>query len=482
MADELGRPCLVPLAATIRGCADPAGVFFSIRRRGPPSYLLESAEGPQQVARYSVIGQGALLHLQVEGEEPKLSGRPDLVEAARERVGKAEGTDALAVLREAMFFKDVKVPEVISRYLLGAVGYISYDFVRSMVDIGSKAIDDLKHPQLEFVLPECTIVFDHLRNETHYCSPLLLTASSDTRDACARAVERLKELVTVKKITPSGPQPKVTASSNLTKAEFERAVETAQGYIRAGDILQVVLSRRIELRPAPKLEQFYSSLRRMNPSPYMFFLDLLGRSVVGSSPEILVRVAGREVVTRPIGGTRRRGRDEEEDKKIERELLTDEKERKEHMMLLCLAREDLSKVARAGSVKIEDFMTTERYSHVMHLVSTVRGVLRDDRDGFDALRTNFPAGTVVGAPRLRAMEIIEELEPVRRGIYAGGVGSLSYTGDVDFAIAIRTLIAEGGRGYVQAGAGIVADSVPWKEYLETENKSKALLHAAGIGA
>lgn len=481
IADGLSRPCLIPVVATVDGCADPAGIYLSIRAPHRPSYLLESAEGPGEAARYSVVGYNALLYVAVRDSVLEVGGRPDIAELAMERAERVRHVaDPLEVLKEAMFLKTAQVPAVSSHYMLGAVGYISYDFVRSIVDVGNHTIDDLRHPDVEFMLPERMVIFDHLEGRTHYCSLLFLTDGSDVDDTYERAVENVRELAVIKPILKTETQPKITMHSNIKKAEFENGVEVAKRYIRAGDVIQVVLSRRIELEPAPNLDQFYTNLKRINPSPYMFFLDFPKRSVIGSSPEILVKVDGRDVVTCPIAGTRRRGKDSGEDEALERDLLADEKERAEHVMLVDLARNDIGRVSDFGTVGMRDFMKVEKYSHIQHLVTTVVGRLRKDMDELDALRAAFPAGTVAGAPKVRAMEIIEELEPTRRGIYAGAIGSFSYTGQADLAITIRTLVAEGGKAHIQVGAGIVSDSVPWKEYYETENKARALLIAAGV--
>ncbi|MEM2907709.1 MAG: anthranilate synthase component I family protein [Candidatus Hadarchaeales archaeon] len=481
LAEELGRPCLIPLTATVAGCQDPARVYFALRRPYLPSYLLESAEGKGQAARYSIVGTDPLLYVAARDRVLEVGGKRCVVELAKARAERVRRTaDPLEVLRKAMLFDDMRVQETLGpRYMLGAVGYISYDFVRFLVDLDSLAVDDLRHPELEFMLPGKVVVFDHLDGLTHYCSLMLLAEGSDVEEEYKRASKELAELASTEAAVDAGQKLRPAISSNMKRAEFEDRIRVAKGYIRAGDAIQIVLSRRIELRPAPSLDRFYLDLRRINPSPYMFFLDLPERSVVGSSPEILVKVDGREVVTRPIAGTRRRGKDEREDQALERELLSDEKERAEHLMLVDLARNDLGRISEFNSVEVREFMRVEKYSHVQHLVSTVAARLREGCDGFDALRATFPAGTVTGAPKVRAMEIIEELEPTRRGIYAGAVGSISYTGQVDLAITIRTLVAERGRGYIQVGAGIVADSSPWKEYLETENKARALLSAAG---
>lgn len=481
IADEYGRPCLIPVVKTVSGCADPTGVYLGIRRPYRPSYLLESAEGPGEAARYSIIGFDALLYVAVRDGVLEVGGRPDITDLAMKRADTVRHvTDPVEVLKEAMFLKTAKTPAVSSRYMLGAVGYLSYDFIRSLVNIGNHTIDDLRHPEIEFMLPERMIIFDHIGNQTHYSSLLFLTDSSEVDLAYKRAAVNIRELAEIEPIFKTEVQPKITISSNIQRAEFEKNVDVAKKYIRAGDVIQVVLSRRIELDPAPNLERFYVNLKRINPSPYMFFLDFPKRSIVGSSPEILVKVDDRDVMTRPIAGTRRRGKDSDEDKALEKDLLEDEKERAEHLMLVDLARNDIGRVSEFNTVSMKDFMRVEKYGHVQHLVTTVEGRLRNDRDEFDALRATFPAGTVTGAPKVRAMEIIEELEPTRRGIYAGGIGSISYTGQADIAITIRTLVVERGKAHIQVGAGIVSDSVPWKEYYETENKARALLSAAGV--
>jgi anthranilate synthase component 1 len=478
-ADKLNRPCLLPVVSTIDGCQDPAKLYLAGRRTGQPSYLLESAEGPGEAARYSIMGTNPILYVRIKGGEYRIDGRRDLIEATS---GKIRGKkDALEILKDVMMLKDMSVPAVASRYMLGVVGYIGYDYVRSLVDVGSHPADDLNQPETEFMLPERMIIFDHVGRRTHYCSLMLLLDGCDVQEEYGRARSNLKELAGLEEINPRADGgPTIRMRSNVAKSKFEHQVERVKRYIRAGDVIQTVLSRRIELAPAPPLGRFYLNLRRINPSPYMFFLDFPERSIVGSSPEILVRVEGRRVVTRPIAGTRRLGKNKADEAAMERELLSDEKERAEHVMLVDLGRNDLGRVSKFGSVEVTDFMKVEKYSHVQHLVTNVVGEMREDRDAFDAFRATFPAGTVTGAPKVRAMEIIDELEPTRRGIYAGAVGSFSYTGDADLAITIRTLVAERGKGYVQVGAGVVADSVPWKEYYETENKARALLRAAGV--
>ncbi len=481
IANELNRPCLIPVETTIEGYQDPARLYLALRQLSKPSYLLESADAPGEAARYSVIGTEPLLHVKVKGKDCQITGRSDIVTLSRDNVDKSRKEDALDILQSAMLFDKIDVPKMTLRYVHGLAGYISYDYVRSQVDIGDNTIDDMGHPDLEFIFPSKMIVFDRMSNATNYRSAFMLLENGDLDVEYDRARAKLEEIVKVKGIEPENKQLKnISIRSNISKDDFKKKVERTKEYIRTGDAIQVVLSRRIELDPCPPLGQFYMNLREINPSPYMFFLDFPERSIVGLSPEIMVKVKGREIITRPIAGTRKRGENAEEDAAMEKELLSDEKERAEHIMLVDLGRNDVGRVSKFGSIKVTDFMSIEKYSHVQHIVTNISGELQDGKDTFDAFRATFPAGTVSGAPKVRAMEIIEELEPTRRGIYAGSVGSLEFQGDADFAITIRTLVAERGKGYVQVGAGIVADSDPEKEYYETENKARALLRAAGV--
>lgn len=469
---KLPTPSLFPLLKTKAGCLDPAKVYLSIRRKASPSFLLESAEGPGEKARYSVIGFDPLLYLKVTSEGAKISSQKNFAKRPRKK-------DPLSILKTAARFGEINTPSLTPSYLSSCVGYISYDYVRSLVKLDSQAKDDLKQPLLEFILPRKTIVFDHQKKLT-YLSCLVFLEDGSAEEELKLAGEGLAEMSAILETEPTQSSVRTHIASLPSRRQFESNVERVKKYIRAGDVIQTVIARRIELSPPPPPDLFYLNLRQINPSPYMFFLDFPERTIAGSSPEILVKVEGRRVITRPIAGTRRRGRNPADERAMERELLTDEKERAEHVMLVDLGRNDIGKVAEFGSVKVTDFMKIEKYSHVQHLVSTVVGKLRKDKGAFDALKATFPAGTVTGAPKLRAMEIIEELEPVRRGIYAGAVGSFSYNGNADLAITIRTLVIEGKRGFISVGAGIVADSVPWKEHYETENKAGALLAAAGV--
>ncbi|MEM3184428.1 MAG: anthranilate synthase component I family protein [Candidatus Hadarchaeales archaeon] len=473
IAREIGTPCILPVSIKINGCKDPAEIYFRIRSLHHPSFLFESSGGPIKIGRYSVIGFDPIFHFCVEGKTRRaiLKG---------ETFGRPAGdADPLEILKKVAGVDEVKTPHVTPQYLLAFFGCVGYDYVREMVPLPENAVDDLAHPMLEFILPSKIMIFDHLRSKTTFACLLPISDVREIRNKTDEARKAISRMVAILGKKPREDNTVKHERSNISRRDFERKVERAKEYIRAGDVIQVVLSRRIEIRPAPDPENFYWKLRSINPSPYMFFLDFPKRVLIGSSPELLVKVDDGKVVTRPIAGTRRRG-DEGTDVELERDLLSSEKERAEHVMLVDLGRNDLGKVCTFGSVMVEEFMKVEKYSHVQHLVSTVSGQLRPDKDSFDALRVTFPAGTVTGAPKVRAMEIIEELEPTRRGLYAGAVGCFSYQREADFAITIRAMVIQNGTGYIQVGAGIVADSVAWKEYYETENKARALLAAAGV--
>jgi anthranilate synthase component 1 len=386
------------------------------------------------------------------------------VEICNEKTGETvseETSDPLHVLEKLV--KNKVVPNSEFRFVGGAVGYISYDAVRYWEKLPQKARDDLNFPDAQLGFFDDGIVFDHRQKRAFYYY------SGDNR--LAEVETLLKQPSDSETLAHS--EPKV----NVTKERFEKAVEKAKEYIVSGDIFQVVLSKRYEFRVKDDLMAFYRSLREINPSPYMYFFKAGDRQIVGSSPEMLVRVDNCIVETFPIAGTRPCGENPAENRRLAKELLADPKERAEHVMLVDLARNDIGRIAKFGSVHVPEFMKVHRYSHVQHIVSQVVGDLRDDRECFDALRAVFPAGTVSGAPKVRAMEIIEELEPARRGPYAGAVGYFSYNGNADFAITIRTLFADKDKAYIQAGAGIVADSVPEREWFETDHKAEALMKA-----
>jgi len=353
------------------------------------------------------------------------------------------------------------------RFVGGLVGYFSYDAIRYLESIPTQAQDDLKLPDFEFGVYDDGIVFDHLNGQAYYYW------YNNNR---LKEIERLL----AQRLAPTSlasDRPRV----NLRQEEFESKVKDAKRYIRAGDIFQAVLSKRFEFAFKGDLLNFYKALREINPSPYMYFLKMRDRALVGSSPEMLGRVDKGRAETFPIAGTRPVGANSEEDRRLADELLSDPKERAEHIMLIDLARNDLGKVCQFGTVEVPEFMVVQRYSHVQHIVSRVSGQLQPSCDSLDTFKGIFPAGTVSGAPKKRAMEIIEELEPTRRGPYAGAAGYFSYNGNADSAITIRTLIADGNMAYIQAGAGIVADSQPAREWFETEHKAEGLMHALKVG-
>lgn len=413
-------------------------------------------EGPKKLAQYSFIG---FTPKQVITSK---NGQTTIQNMESDEKTKIKSSDPLKVVEKVLGRKTYKSHTEKSRFVGGAVGYISYDSIRYWEKLPNRSVDDLKYPDLQMAVYDDGVVFDHIRGLTLYYY---------REEDRSRELEELAE--------PNGPgslsftSPKV----NITKEKYEEAVEGAKKYIFSGDIFQVVLSKRFGFNFKGDLTRFYLALREINPSPYMYFLKMGERQIVGSSPEMLVRVERGNVETFPIAGTRPRVEDPEKNRVLAKDLLADEKECAEHVMLVDLARNDLGRVSRFGSVCVPEFMQVHEYSHVQHIVSRVMGKLREDCNCYDALRAVFPAGTVSGAPKVRAMELIEEFEPTRRGPYAGAVGYFSYNGNMDFAITIRTLVADRDKCFIQVGAGIVADSVPEKEWFETEHKARALLRA-----
>jgi anthranilate synthase component 1 len=452
---------------------DPEKVYDAIR--GQNTYLLESSDGTEKVARYSIIGFNPVAKLTIKGKDAELK----ILDSELKKL-KAKGQNPLEITRNLMkeftFFGTEKI-----RFVGGLVGYYAYDNIRHAVDLSAHTRDDLKQPDCELILAKNNVIFDHKKKETHLMMHLF-SEDADKETARKKLQEIKKEIAG--HVCPSletADEDSKGYSSNVTQMDFEASVRVAKEYIGAGDVLQVVLSQRLQTEYSGDKFSVYRKLKMINPSPYMYFLDFGERKIAGSSPEMLLRVEGRRMETYPIAGTRRRGRTQAEDAALAREMLADEKERAEHLMLVDLGRNDIGRVADFGSVKVRRFMEVEKYSHVQHMVSEVCGKLRDGLDEFDALKSVFPAGTVSGAPKVRAMEIIEELEPTRRGIYSGCVGYMSFNRNMDTAITIRTIVFEKDAAYVQAGAGIVADSVPKNEYTETLNKGRGMLAALGVG-
>ena len=458
---------------------NPLSAFLRIKNLGRFPFLLESVIGGEKWARYSFLGYGGSFYLKTKGSFYEIYDRA--------KVELGSFVDPLEVLKPIVKnfkpFGDPKLP----RFWGGLVGYIGYDTVKFWEPVPDRNPDPLGLPDIFLVRSDLVIIFDNISSKLTVVKPVVVSEDDDPKELYFRALEEIDK-VTESLKAPSGEQEFIPVgkerevdfsewNSNFSKEEFEEIVSKAKRYIEAGDIIQVVLSQRFRKKLKTTPERVYRALRYLNPSPYMFFLKLDDLYVVGASPEILVRVEGNKVETRPIAGTRPRGKTPEEDKELELNLLSDEKEKAEHIMLVDLARNDLGRVCKFGSVKVESLMRIERYSHVMHIVSDVSGNLAEGKDALDALKATFPAGTVSGAPKVRAMQIIEELEREKRGIYAGAVGYISFQGNLDTAIAIRTAVIRGDEIFVQAGAGIVADSVPEREWEETRNKAKALIKA-----
>ena len=416
--------------------------------------MLESAEGPRKLAQYSFIGFSPAKVVEAKDGKYKETTSDNGIKIF-------ETNNPYLPLREILAENFTTYQGF--RFVGGLVGYFSYDAIRYLETLPNQARDDLSLPDFEFGVYDDGIVFDHLTGQAYYYW---------YQNNRLKEIERfLTQRVTPTRLATDVPRP------NLKQKEFETIVRDAKRYITAGDIFQVVLSKRFELSFEGDLMNFYKTLREINPSPYMYFLKMKDRALVGSSPEMLGRVDKGRVETFPIAGTRPIGRNKNEDQALAEELLNDPKERAEHIMLIDLARNDLGKVCKFGTVEVTDFMVVQKFSHVQHIVSRVSGRLRQDCDALDAIQGTFPAGTVSGAPKKRAMELIDELEPSRRGPYAGATGYFSYNGNADFAITIRTLVASANRAFIQTGAGVVADSDPTREWLETEHKARALMTA-----
>jgi len=462
---------------------NPLTAFLKIKDLGRFPFLLESVEGGERWGRYSFLGYGGSFYIKTKGHYYEIYNR-----------GSAEFgefADPLDVLRPLIKNYKPFGNKNLPRFWGGLVGYIGYDTVKFWEPVPDKNPDPIGSPDIFLVQTDLLVIFDNLTSKLTVLKPVVIPEGAnplelykEAKGEIERVVETLKQPLPEREFFPIPPKTlEVDFSawrSNFTKEQFEEIVKRAKRYIEEGDIIQVVLSQRFRKRLRTKPENLYRVLRYLNPSPYMFFLKFDDLHVVGASPEVLVRLEGKRIETRPIAGTRPRGETPLEDKELERDLLSDEKEKAEHIMLVDLARNDVGRVAKAGTVKVESLMRIERYSHVMHIVSDVSGELREDKDVLDVIRATFPAGTVSGAPKVRAMQIIEELENEKRGIYAGAVGYISFQGNTDLAIAIRTAVIRGNEIFVQAGAGIVADSVPEREWEETRNKAKALIKAVEI--
>jgi anthranilate synthase component I len=468
---------LVPLYETYTAdMLTPVGAYLRIAPKAKYSFLLESVEGGETIGRYTFAGANPVEVFRARGRQCSLEtgGKTTRFEA--------DPVERLRQLTER--YRPVRVaglPPLIG----GAIGYFAYDMVRLIENIPATGRDDLGLDDCVMMFYLGLLAFDHVQHRVWVIRNVFTEDPGSLRakyDAAVREIKRIRRIL-------EGPLPRqrhsrssgpVRIESNMTKPQFTAAVRKAKAYIRAGDVFQVVASQRFSARVKADPFEIYRALRVVNPSPYLYFLKLDDVSVVGSSPEMLVKVQGRDAFYKPLAGTRPRGRDDAQDRQLEAELLADPKERAEHIMLVDLGRNDLGRVCEYGSVKVDRLMFVERFSHVMHLVSSLRGKLQEGVDCFDALMACFPAGTLSGAPKVRAMQIIDELEPTRRGIYAGAILYLDFSGNVDSCIGLRTLVAKNGRVYIQAGAGIVADSVPELEYEESVNKARALVKALEI--
>jgi anthranilate synthase component 1 len=468
---------LVPVVKSVSAdLLTPVSAFLAVAAREPNAFLLESVERGEQIGRYTFLGARPYMQVQTQGQEVVLQRG-----SKRER----RTGQVFQMVKELLRAHRSAVVPGLPPFTAGAVGYFSYDVVRQLENIGEHARRDVDVPDCALMFFDHLLAFDHLRHQIH-----IIAAADVTRESPKSAYQRaIRDIAGIEKKLAAGLRSSAWRMSTkrrpatlkvhatTSRARFLRSVEQAKEYIAAGDIFQVVLSQRLDFVPEVDPFDLYRALRTVNPSPYMYFLRFGDRHLVGSSPEMLVRVTGRKLEYRPIAGTHPRGRDDAEDQRLEQQMLGDEKERAEHVMLVDLGRNDLGRVSEYGSVRVRDLMYVERYSHVMHIVSALEGRLRNDLHALDAFAACFPAGTLSGAPKVRAMQIIEELEPVRRGVYGGSVLYADFAGNLDSCIAIRTMVLDGKKAYLQAGAGIVADSDPAKEYQESLNKAQALLKA-----
>ncbi len=469
---------LSPVSAFLR--LAPEAARMPARRAGGAggySFLLESVEGGERVGRYTFFGVDPFQIISCRGQRITLTRGKHRTE---------ESGDIFAFLRRVGAQYDSVALPGLPPFTAGAVGYLAYETVRQLERLPARVAPDVDLDDAVFMYFASVLAFDHVQHRLFLIANVLTEEGPSTLrakyDAAVRQVERLESLLRRPLRLPRLERPRgpLNLRYNMTRDHYESMVERSKEYIRAGDIFQVVVSQRLEVPVRVPPFEVYRALRVVNPSPYMYYLSLGDSTVLGSSPEMLVKVAGREVEYRPIAGTRPRGKSEEEDRRLEEELRADEKERAEHIMLVDLGRNDVGRVCEFSSVRPQQVMFVERYSHVMHLVSRIQGRLRADADSYAALAACFPAGTLTGAPKVRAMEIIDELEPTRRGLYGGSVLYLDFSGNLNSCIVIRTVFIKDRRAYLQAGAGIVADSVPAREYEECMNKARAVLHAFEI--
>jgi anthranilate synthase component 1 len=456
----------------------PVSAFLKIAR-DDYAFLLESVRGGEKWGRYTFLGSEPLFVMRAR------KNRLDIIRPGRGVEVRSVANSFEALRAEVKRFRAPELPNL-PRFFGGAVGFLAYDIVHCFEKIPETTVDDIGAPDFHLMFTDTVLCFDNVRQTLKIIASVPVEEFASTKMAYQSArikideiIERLKRPAVPPFLEHASAVPIDDASivSNVTREGYMAMVSAAKEYIAAGDVIQVVPSQRFEAPLTAHPFNIYRSLRTINPSPYMFYLRLGDLTLVGASPEVMVRVEGREITLRPIAGTRRRGATEAEDRELEAELLADPKERAEHVMLVDLGRNDVGRVAEIGSVKVTELMVVERYSHVMHIVSNVTGMLREGCDAFDAFAATFPQGTVSGAPKIRAMEIIDQLESVRRGVYAGAVGYFSYTGNTDTAIALRTMLIQGDHVYIQAGGGVVADSDPGAEFDESVNKARAMVRA-----
>ena len=466
---------LIPLMEEIHfDWETPISAFQKIDD-GMFSFLLESVEGGEKWGRYSFMGSSPLYLFRSKGEEFEILNGKEILQ-------KGKLKDPLRALEDFLKKFQPVGYEHLPRFFGGAVGYINYDAVKFFERIPDLLPEELDIYSCFFMITDSLLVFDNLKHRVKVINNVFWDGHQSLKEAYQEAQEKIGRIVIkLRSLFPHStrekPLPSSSLRSNLSREEFMKRVEKAKKYIRAGDIIQVVLSQRFSAEIECPPFDIYRALRSINPSPYLFYLKIDDMVLLGASPEVMVRLEGRQVELRPLAGTRPRGRTYEEDLALEKDLLGDEKEKAEHIMLVDLGRNDVGRVAEIGTVKVTELMGIERYSHVMHIYSNVTGSLADGKNAFDVLRAAFPAGTVSGAPKIRAMEIIEELEPVQRGPYAGAVGYFGFSGNMDTCITIRSVLIKNGKTYVQVGAGIVADSAPEKEYEETLKKAQAIFKA-----
>jgi anthranilate synthase component 1 len=472
--DLAKRATFVPVVKElVADLLTPVSAFLKVAEHSDYAFLLESVEGGEHVGRYSFLGKDPFLILR--GRE----GETVIEKAGVTTTAEKPFIETLRGLMNS--FQSPFVPGL-PRFTGGAVGYLGYDtaawFEPTAKRDGDAPVD---RDDAGFMLFDTVLAFDHVQHRILLIANARISGDEDLKSlyqfACAKIEFLERELERALSLKRRDGGDKVNLVSNMPQDQYEAIVKKAKDYIAAGDIYQVVLSQRFEAEIGVDAFTVYRALRHVNPSPYMFFIRMGDRSIVGSSPEMLVRVEGRHAITHPIAGTRPRGKTEEEDVRLGEELKRNEKEKAEHVMLVDLGRNDIGRVCDYGTVRVPTYMALERYSHVMHLVSVVEGQLAEGNDRLDALVSCFPAGTVSGAPKVRAMQIINELEPTRRGLYAGAVGYLDFAGNLDFCIAIRSIVLEDGKAFIQAGAGIVADSNPTAEYEETRDKARAMIRA-----